>query len=200
MLFDDMVSGLLSKVEGCPRAEVSAAMRDSAAEFCQKTYCWTRWDQLQAAAGTGVVGALSMALLVVDILEAKTAAGKEVAVLAANDPALQDVRDGDLVLTFDEPSIPTLQPAPASALQLRLFRALAPGPDATDLPDALWLKHSEALKDGCLMRLFASKGAWADGNLASYHGGRFERAMTAAAASYGKNRVQPGRRLRVSAV
>lgn len=195
MLIADMLTQVLGKVEGCPSVEAENAMRDAAAEFCTRTRCWAAWETLEAAA---TVGTLDMERQVLDIIEATTTDRRPLLVLAQNDPAIDDLGSQDMALVFEDPSVATLVPTPAAPLQLRLFRAFAPGPTATELPDVLWLRYSAALIDGCLARLYAEPSqAWGKPALVSYHLQSFEDAIRRVAAECGANRKQTGRRLRV---
>lgn len=197
MDFIDTLRKVLGKVQGCPELEAVDAMRDTIVEFCKETRCWT---SDVTVATTGTVGAIDLELQVLDVIDAWIGSAP-VDVLAQNDPQLQDLGTNRYVITFEDPSVLTLHPTPPAAVQLRLFRAFAPGPEATEFPDVIWLRHSQALVDGCLARLFAAPAqAWANPALSTFHRDRFDAAMTEAAADYGINRKQTGRRLRVHPV
>jgi len=190
----DTLSGLLGKVSGCPETEALNAMRDTVADFCHRTRCWAEWV---ASPTTGTTGNVDLRLRVVDVIEAWID-NAEVEVLYQNAPEQREARPNHYALVFEDPSVVTLVPTPPALVWLRQFRALAPGPEATAFPSVIWLNHSEALRDGCLARLFAAPAqAWANPAMATYHGGRFEEAIDKATAKYGLNRKQSGRRLRV---
>lgn len=194
MLLIDTLKGVLGKVPGCPEDEAVNAMRDTAAEFCRDSRCWTHWETVTT---TGTIGAIDMAVVVLDIIEAWMEE-TPISIFGQNDPELRCLGPRDVALTFEYPSVATLNPTPSAAVDVRVFRAFAPGPEATEVPDPIWLHYSQALRDGCLARLFAAPGkSWANPALASYHLTAFEAAKTAAAAEHSVNRRQTGRRLRV---
>jgi len=196
MMYLDMLKGVLGKVSGCPEDEAVDAMRNTCAEFCEETRCWTIWEIVTVPAG-GAYGAIDMERKVIDIVEAKIG-DKPVDVYALNAPELQDLGPSELAITLETPDVLALQPAPTAAVQLALFRAFAPGPESTEIPDAIWLHHAEALRGGCLARLMSAPAqSWANPNLSIYNRTLFESAMKKAAAAYGINRKQVGRRLRV---
>lgn len=194
MLYIDMLKGVLGKVEGCPEAEAAEAMRNACMEFCTKTRALITDT---TAATTGTVGTVNLAEQVLDLIEASID-GEPVAITYVNDPALAELGPGEYALTFADPSVAKLTPTPPAAVNLRLIRAVAPGPESTTVDDVLWLRHSEALKHGALARLMAAPSqSWANPALASWHAEQFKAAITAATADNGTNRKQVGRRLRV---
>lgn len=196
MLYLDMLRGVLGRVSGCPEDEAAAAMRKACTEFLAETRCWL--DD-QTVATTGTVPALpDLTQQVVDIVEASIE-GEPVFATFYNDPALQRLGPTDWALTFKQPSgALTLAPTPASAVNLRLLRLMAPGPDSDEVPDWVWLRHSEALEHGCLARLLAQpKKAWSDPGAAGFHDTQFRAAITQVTAAHGINRKQSARRLRV---
>lgn len=194
MLYLDMLKGVLGKVKGCPEDEAVDAMRNACMEFCMDTR-WLTSDTTTAT--TGTLGALDMTLQVLDIVDAWID-GVQIPVTYLNDPALLDLGPTEYALTFDDASVVKLTPTPPAAVNLRLLKVIAPGPESTQVADVLWLRHSEALKHGCLARLMAAPGqSWANPALSVYHRGEFDAAITKAAAEAGLNRKQVGRRLRV---
>jgi hypothetical protein len=197
MIYEDMLKGVLGKVEGCPTSEAVDAMRNTCMEFATETRCLLT-DSTTAT--TGTLGSLDLTLQVLDIIDASID-GRPVCVTYVNDTALTELRAPDYGLTFSDPSVVTLTPTPPAAVNLRLVRVIAPGPESTEVPDVLWLRHSEALKHGCLARLMAAPGQpWANAPLAGYHDTKYQRAIEAAAAEHSVNRKQTGRRLRVKAI
>lgn len=194
MLLIDTLRQVLGKVGGCPEGEAVDAMRDTVIEFCAKTRCWSKWDAIPT---TGTAGAIDMALQVVDIIDAEIG-GVPIAVLEQNAPELKNRRSDEMVLVFEHPNIVTLVPTPSAEVTLNLFRAFAPGPEAEEFPDFIWLRHSEALRQGCLGRLFASPGAaWEKPALSGTNTMAFQAAINDAAAEYGINRKTTAQRLRV---
>lgn len=192
-----MLRGVLPRVKGCPEGEAEDAMRNACMEFCTETRCLI----------TGHTGTLDgtevfeqqFILQVLDIIEARI---DDVPILVThvNDPRLLELCPGERAITFLDPSFCELTP-PATVdepVTLELLIAIAPGPESTGVNDVVWMRHSEALKSGALARLMAMPGvAWANPELAVYHERLFRDAITKAAADNGRNRVQPGRRLRV---
>lgn len=191
----DMLKGVLGRVNGCPEDEAVEAMRNACMEFCTETRCLLT-DEIVTT--TGTVGSIDMTQQVLDIVEA-TIDGCPVLVTYPQDPDIKCLRSGRYALTFEDPSVSRLTPTPPASVNLRLFRVIAPGPDSTEVDDVLWLRHSEALKSGCLARLFAIPGRpWANPALATYHDTKFQQAITKTAAENSVNRKQVGRRLRVN--
>lgn len=196
MLFIDMLKGVLGKVKGCPEGEAADAMRDAVAEFLTDTRCMLA-DDIVVTAGT-VPALADMASQVVDVIDASIE-GDPVLVTYYNDPAIADLMSDSYVLTFKDPSGElTLTPTPPGPVNLRLLRLFSVGPEATQVADWVWLRHSEALKHGCLARLLAepSKG-WSNPGAAAFHESLFRDAKTRVKASHGINRKQVARRLRV---
>jgi hypothetical protein len=120
-------------------------------------------------------------------------------VLAANDPLLNCLPTGQYALTFKDPSGDlTLTPTPTASVNLKLWRLFSVGPASTQVADWVWLRHSEALKHGCLSRLLAKPDKpWTNPPTSVYHDGLFQAAITQVAAAHGINRKQVARRLRV---
>lgn len=196
MRYDVMLTGVLSKAKGCPEIEAIAQMRNAVMEFCERTR-WLTTGYTATVTPADAAVPVSLDLQVLDILEAWIG-DKEVTVTFMNDPWLNCMRQGDVALTFSDPSYAQLIPSPTADVEVELLLAIAPGPTSTEVNDVLWLRKSEALTDGALARLLAVPGVpWTNPALAEYHGARFERAITASAAEAGLNRRTRGRRLRV---
>lgn len=196
MLFLDMLKGVLGQAKGCPEGEAVVAMRDACTEFLTDTRCMLGDDVVVT---TGTVPAVADLLSqVVDVVDASIE-GDDVLVTYYNDPVLKDLGPGDYALTFKDPSgALTLTPTPSAAVNLRLYRVFSLGPEATQVADWVWLKHSEALKHGCLARLLAmSNKSWGNPGTASFHETKFRDVITKVAAAHGINRKQVARRLRV---
>lgn len=196
MLYVDMLKGVMGKVKGCPEGEAVDAMRNACMQFLTETRCQLT-DEVVATTGT-VPALAGFAVQVLDIVDASIN-GRPVLVTYANDPALAELTGDDYALTFNDPSgALTLTPTPPAAVNLRLWRVTAPGPDSDQVADVVWLRHSEALKHGCLMRLLATPSKpWSDPGAATYHASMFRDAITTVAAEHGINRKQVARRLRV---
>lgn len=200
MEYLDMLKGVLTRVRGCPEGEAEDAMRNACMEFCTDTRVLMT-GMTVTVDGTEVFTP-QFQTQVLDIFEARIA-GEQILVTHANDPCVLELGPDEHAITFVDPSFCELTP-PATTLApvtLELLVATAPGPESTGVNDLLWLRHSEALKSGALARLFAMPGvAWSNPELAVYHEGKFREAIKKAASDNGRNRVQPGRRLRVRPV
>lgn len=207
MLYTDVLGPLLARAEGCPRALAVDALRNACIEFCAETRWLTTGSQV-VLDGTQVPS-FDLNVQVLDICEAKVG-DDPVLVTYLNDPAaepdaLAECGDYDYALRFADPNNPTLTPATgvaapsvAAPVTVDLVLCVAPGPESTEIQTDLWRRWSEALKHGALERLLAEpKKPWSDTQLAAYHGGKFRDAITKAASEAGRNRTQPGRRLRV---
>lgn len=195
MLYLDMLKGVLGQVKGCPEDVAVDAMRNACMEFLTETRCQLADDVIPT---TGTVPALAgMTLQVLDIVEASID-GDDVLATYYNDPDVACLRPGRYALTFKDPSgALTLTPTPPAAVNLRLIRVTAPGPDSTEIDDVVWLHHSEALKHGCLGRLMATSKPWGDAGAAVFHEAKFREAITKVSAEHSTNRKQVARRLRV---
>lgn len=196
MLFLDMLKGVLGQVKACPEAEAASAMRDACAEFLTETRCMLGDDVVVT---TGTVPAVADLLSqVVDVVDASIE-GEDVLVTYYNDPVLKDLGPSDYALTFKDPSGELkLTPTPTAAVNLRLYRLFSLGPESTQVADWVWLRHSEALRHGCLYRLLSmSHKPWGDAGAAGFHETKFRAAITQVAAAHGINRKQVARRLRV---
>jgi hypothetical protein len=195
MLYLDMLKGVLGQAKGCPEDVAAEAMRDACMQFMTETRCFLD-DDIVSTTGT-VPAVAGMTEQVVDIVDASID-GAPVLVTFINDPAIEDLRGDDYALTFTDPSGDlTLTPTPTAAVNLRLLRVMAPGPESTGVADVIWLRHSEALKHGCLARLLATSKPWGDGSAAVFHESKFRDAITKVTAEHGINRKQVARRLRV---
>lgn len=203
LMFDDIIATVAARVEGCPHGMMVEALRDAAIEFCSKTRFHTAGHQLTLD-GTQEPE-FNLDEQVLDIMDASIEgdADARVCIVHLNDPLWDDPPDGDYLIRFVDANAFEITPEPtlSAPVTLNLLLALAPGPDAQGIHEDLWRRHKEDLRDGALGRLMAMpKKPWAEPQLASFYLGRFERAMTDAAAYAGRNRTQPGRRLRVKPV
>lgn len=203
MLLLDMVQGtVLARAKGCPEDEAVDAMRNACIEFCEKTYFLTDGSTVQVT--NEDIPDLELSAQVIDIIEARIEGEDEpLPVYPMNDPRIDELDDDESCVVFADPGSPQLIPTPeaGSPVTLELLLAIAPGPTATEVPDILWLRNSEALKDGALGRLLAIPGeAWSNDAKAAYHLGRFEAAITRVAAQSGRNRITTSRRLRVKPI
>lgn len=191
-----MLKSVLGQAKGCPEIEVAAAMRKACTEFLTDTRCMLGDDVVST---TGTVPAVAdMLSQVVDVVEASIE-GDPVFVTYVNDPDIKCLMDGAYALTFEDPSGDlTLTPTPPAAVNLRLMRLFSLGPEATQVADWVWRRHSEALEHGCLYRLLAmTHKPWADPGAAGFHETKFRDAVTKVKAEHGINRKQVARRLRV---
>lgn len=197
-LLTDVIDPILARVEGCPRAFAVDALRYAAIEFCTKTMCLTTWTQ--ATLDGSETPIFDLDVQVVDIFDARDEDDEEILVTYLNDPRLSELADDEQAIAFTDPNnlelaIPATTDAPVT---LNLLMAIAPGPETAELHEDLWRRHSEALRHGALARLFAEpKKPWSDNTLSGFHEGKFQAAITMAAADAGRNREQPARRLRV---
>lgn len=200
LLFNDLAPTVAARVEGCPHALIIEAIRDAAIEFCTRTRFHTTGYQV-VLDGTEEPS-FNLDEQVLDILQASMPDKPNacVHITYLNDPAADDIDTGDYVLRFVDANNFDITPEPtlAAPLTIDMVIALAPGPTATGVHEDLWRRHHETLRHGALARLFAeSKKAWTDAEAANRHLLQFERDVVQAAAYAGRNRTQPGRRLRV---
>lgn len=200
MLLEDMVQWVLSRAKGCPHEEAVDAMRNACIEFCERTYFLT--DGSTVTLPLTDTPDLDMTTRVVDIIEERVEGEDEpLHIYAMNAPELDELADDEQALIFADPNTPQLYPAPTEAVTLELLLAYAPGPEADEVPDVLWLTQSEWLKSGALGRVLSIPGeAWSNDAQAAYHLGRFEQRMQRVAAELGRNRLTTSRRLRVKPV
>lgn len=201
MLLLDMVQGtVLARVKGCPEDEAVDAMRNACIEFCERTRFLTDGSTV-VVTGNDIPDFIDMTAQVIDIIEARIEGETEpLPIYPMNDPRIDELCDGERAVVFADPNTPSLVP-PATNDQpvtLELLLAYAPGPTANEVPDILWLRHSEALKHGALGRLHAIPGeAWSDDKKAAFHLQQFEQAISRVAFDLGRNRLTTSRRLRV---
>jgi hypothetical protein len=196
MLYTDLIDPVLARVEGCPRAVVVDAMRNSCMDFCTRS----RW----LVAGTQVtvngteVPSFDLDTQVIDIAEARIA-GEQILVTYMNDPRVDELETGEHAIVFTDPNnIELIPPATvAEPITIDLLVIVAPGPASTEIHVDLWRRWSEALKHGALCRLYEEPGKpWSNPQAGVYCRGMYEDAITSAAAEAGRNRTQPARRLR----
>lgn len=204
MLYVDMLNAVLVRAKGCPEDEAADAMRNACMEFCTETRFLTEGTQV-VIDGTEV-DLTDMDRQVLDVIEARVD-DELILVTYMNDPDLDELNSSQYAyaLTFADPNHAQLQaavaenaPSVAAPVTIDMIVCYAPGPTSTEVPDLLWLRHSEALKSGALCRLLEEPGkAWSNPQLADYHRAKFMDAMTKAAADLGRNRQTTARRLRV---
>lgn len=198
MFYADVLTPLLARLEGCPSALVVDALRNACIEFCSRTRWLTTGAQIVSDGENEPTFAQDINVL--DICQARID-GTDILVTYINDPDLDDLEDDDNAITFatDPNNIELRIPGTTDVpITVDFVLCIAPGPESIEIPDELWRRWSEALKDGALLRLYAEpNNPWSNPQSAGYHGGRFESAITLAAAEAGRNRIQPARRLRV---
>lgn len=200
--YSNMVQWVLSRAKGCPEDEAIDAMRNACIEFCERTYFLT--DGSTVVLPLVDTPDLDLTTQVLDIIEARIE-GEDtpLPIYPMNAPELDNLASDQYALTFADPNAPELIPAPTAdaPVTLELVMAYAPGPESQEVPDVLWLRHSETLKSGALGRVLSTPGeAWSDDAKAAFHLGRFEAAITRAAADIGRTRINTSRRLRVKPV
>jgi hypothetical protein len=200
MKFTDMINQVMVSVPGCPEAEAVKAMRNTCIQWCEETYCLTGRNQV-IFTGVGIEKT-DLLTRVIDIIEARI--GDEMVKLCAmNDPALDELEDGEHALSWTDPNNVKLVPAatPAAPVMIEMLVAIGPGPEATEVPSILWLNSSEALEHGALYRLMEQPGRpWSNAPLAGYHQAKFLAAMKAKAASSASNRRVIATRLRTTPI
>lgn len=201
MLYTDAIGPLLARAEGCPRALAVDALRDTCIEFCEESrWLTTAWTLVLD--GTQVPN-LGMEAQVLDICEARID-GEPVLVTHINDEAIEQLRPGEYAITFADPNNPVLTPAPsvASPVTVELLVCIAPGPESTEIHLDLWRRFKEGLQAGAIARLLTEPNKpWStSGDAVSRFAGKYARALNDATAEAGRNRTQPGRRLRVKAI
>jgi hypothetical protein len=196
MNYADVIGPIQARVEGCPRALVVDALRNAVIDFCIRT----RW----LTTGASVVDdgeqspRFDLAEQVIDICEARID-DEPIGVYAINDPDLDDLLDTDNAITFTDPNFVQLRlpGTVASPITVDFLLVIAPGPDSTEIYEPLWRRWSEQLKHGALHRLYEEPNRpWSSPANSTFHGAKFEAAITDAAAEAGRNRFQPARRLR----
>lgn len=200
--FADIANTVAARVEGCPHGFIIEALRDTTIDFCVRTRIMTA-GHVMTLDGTETP-TIDFDRQVVDIIDAKVAEPGDVLITYLNDPvADDDIETGCYVLRMAEPNAFDLLPAPTvlAPVTIELLLVIAPGPAASSVDDSVWLRHHEALRNGALARLFdESKKPWSDPAEGARRLGLYERAVTKTAAYEGRNRTQPGRRLRVKPV
>lgn len=204
--YTELLGPIVARAEGCPNVVALDALRNASIDFCIRS----RWY----ATGTQVVltgeevPEFGLDTQVVDICDAKIT-DKDVLVTYLNDPDAETdtLADAgyDYAIRFTDPNNAEIttaegetEPSVDDPITVDLLVILAPGPDSTEIPLELWRRWSEQLKSGALARLYAEPSMpWSNPQLAGYHHGKFEAAITDAAAEGGRNRIQPARQLRV---
>lgn len=196
MLYVDAVDPVLARAEGCPSGIAVDALRNTAIEFCTKTYCMTTGAQVTATAGGVQIPLDFAAMWIVAIIDARIS-GEQIPVVPMNDPKIEDATDEYPVLLFAEPSGLFLLPEPSVGVPIDLMVAVAPGFLSTEAPDLLWQRHSECMLHGALSRLLAEPGKpWSSPQLATWHRSMFDAEMSRQASLYGRNRYTNAHALR----
>lgn len=199
MRYLDCLIGVLAEAEACPEEVAARAMRNAVIEWCSETFCYVTPLEIETDGTEPAPPALD-AMWIVKIIDARID-GEEVAVLAANDPELNDRDPREPAIVFADPSQAYMVPAPSSPVTVELQCALTPGQESGEFPDLLWQRYARHLEHGALKDLHAMKGKpWSDPGASSYHGGLFEAAKKRVAAAVGINRVTNAQRLRVKPV
>lgn len=199
MKYADMLKDVLGEVEGCPEDVAADAMRKACIQWCRETYCLTTSMSVTTTEGAESQVDLT-AVWPVAILSARVN-GKEVSVLAANDPATADCTDDDPAIVYANPEQPYVVPPPTVPVDVELYLAVAPGQESDEVPDFLWQRYSEDLTNGALWRLFSSRAKpWSDAKSAQDSKGLFDDAIKKEAAHLGVNRLTSATRLRVTPI
>jgi hypothetical protein len=195
MLYQDMLRGVLGRVEGCPEDEAINAMRNACMEFCASTYVLT-------VGSTIVVDPLDLSTTiptdaqVIDIIEARID-NQPILVSWLNDPRLDELCTGEFAITFADPNLATLIPSPIEPITVELLVVMAPGPDSVEVADTVWLRYSEALEHGCLARLLEQPAKiWANTSVAAWHRAKFDDAIKQASQKAARNRQTTARVIR----
>lgn len=175
MLIQDAIESIRGDVPGCPEPEVIKAYRNALIEFCKRTRVMTAWVNTTTAAMA--VATISADQQVLDILDAQLQ-GQDINIVGLNDRDLTTATDEEPVLTWRNPNLPQIVPQPATSLDVQMLMVFAPGPAATTVDDAVWLRYSEDLEHGALARLMAKPGAaYSKPDVAAYHRSLFVQAM-----------------------
>lgn len=197
MLFSSMLTYVLPRAQGCPDEMAERALREASGEFMRRSQAMT--EDRTVTIGIGASVALgTMVSPVLDILDARVD-GVSVRVVPRSDPSIEELATGTYVLTWDDNSV-SVAPTQTASLTTVLRLVLGVGPDATEIPDALWAKHYEAITRGAVGRLLAMPGTpWTNPDIATFELSLFDQLVTKAAMQLSPTRQHTARRLTVKA-
>ena len=203
LTFAEIAPTVAARVEGCPQGLIIEALRDAAIEFCTETRFHAIGQQVTLDGTETPYFGLDEQ--VIDIIDASIGGKRDnVCITYLNDPSdEEELAEGKYRIRFVDPNNFDIEPTPTvlKPVTVDLLVIVAPGPTASGIHVDLWRRHHEALRSGALSRLFLEPTKpWSNEKLGAYHAGKFSAAMTKAAGEAGRNRTQPGRRLRTQPV
>ena len=173
-------------VRRCPTPIIEEAIRDSAIEFADYTYCWH--EPLSALrVRDGVQDYEFCAPAQGRIVHVLYVSHSDVTVLPTTERTLDTMEDGwrtseaavaEWYYLPDRETIRlALTPSETEAKALKITAAFKPIVDATKLDDVFYNDHLEAITHGALMRLYGQESEeWGDGNASNIRRELFKRA------------------------
>jgi hypothetical protein len=161
------------------------ALLAAAREYCRRSLAWRSRNLVNTIAGTSSYEFWDpLDAIIVDIFSPKL--DTDISLTKAPDNKV-DLIDMELLTKQDEPEYiffngvensVQLAPIPDAAYALTAQVALMPLPTSTVLNDDLWNRHSDAIIDGTLYRLYRMPNkSWSSQPLAGYHRVMFEDAI-----------------------
>lgn len=199
-----MVPDVAVNVPDCPEVVIEKYLRQSAIDFCRRTYAWR-----SAEAET-----LSSSELPYDV--PAPAGGRVFGVLSvmAGGVALENsgVRDLDIAVSdwrtvtgvpemFVEESrgLVTVIPLPSTSMDFIITAAYEPTATATTIPDELYRDYQDAIVSGVIMRL-SMTARWLNANLVVAHRALYEDGVSRALVSLHGNHTLRGMNTTISPI
>ena len=190
---------VLPDVPGCPQVVAANAIKNAAIQFCDRSFVYLiDHDPIAAVEDQGEYTWAPGAGLKVARPERVWYDGEELTPKTRDEIADMHAYWPDwegTPLYFMQEKIEKLivvpRPTAALANAIKAKVAVKPSRDATSIDDAIWEKYLEEIASGAKARLFAMKRKpWADGQLAAYHKGVFDEAISAARLAAFKGHVR----------
>lgn len=170
MVFDDLYPYIKPHAHGVPGLVVDHNLRAAAIELCRKALIWKEYQfPVNTIGGTTAYAYAPEPEQQVVKLISMTVDGLDVPVVSPEDGRDRDRRGNLGPYAYGTFAGFELRPAPADALSIITFAAIAPGLAVTELPDS-FARYAEALAHGALLRILSEpKKDWSNPGLAGVY-------------------------------
>lgn len=188
MLISDVAALLRLSAREAPAIVLERLVRESAREFFRKSRAWRITFSGQITSGSATYDiTLPTGALAYDIISGKLLTSNVVltylrdAGKAYIDPMDVAAGTGSEYITLVENDKFTLLPDPIATEDIRLNIVMALSTSATEIDDAIYEEHEDAIRDGALYRLYETPmESWSNAKLSRLHHNKFLAATEAA--------------------
>lgn len=199
MQLEDFLPLVLPYARGCNELAAEGAVRQAAAEFCDKTDAWVQ--DLDGSVTEESVSDYDLELdsqaTMVRLLRV-TVGGKDITFSRRGDvPYSGNPYPLTYAIALDRATLRLIAAPTTSGLPISVTAALAPSPRAVRVDDVIARPHQNAIVDGALARLLTMPGEFHDPRSAEMREAKFQEAIRRAktrafyANAHGAARVVP---------